>query len=285
MFKSLIPGAIGVTAETLDELLNAAQIGGFEGVQVPAYPAAAWVDELGVEGVKARFAQAGIRPGDWGVPVDWGRTEQAWQDGLDGLPRVAQALAQIGATRCVTFIPSGSDARPFEENLKFHIERFQPIAQILGEHGCRLGLEFLGPKTLRDAVKYPFIHTMPGMLEMASEIGPNVGLLLDCWHWHTSHATVPDLLKLRAEQVISVHVNDAPTGIATDAQIDNVRRLPGATGVIDIAGFLGALQSIGYDGPVAPEPFVKEELAALPDDAARLKVVGAAMDKVFGTPR
>ena len=63
-------------------------------------------------------------------------------------------------------------------------------------------------------------------------------------------------------------------------QLDNVRDLPGATGVIDIAGFLRALQSIGYDGPVTPEPF-KKELAALPSDEVRLKKVGAAMDDVF----
>ena len=55
---------------------------------------------------------------------------------------------------------------------------------------------------------------------------------------------------------------------------------PAETGVIDIAGFLQALQSIGYNGPVTPEPF-KNELKDLPDDAARLKTVGAGMDKIF----
>ena len=30
------------------------------------------------------------------------------------------------------------------------------------------------------------------------------------------------------------------------------------SGVIDLAGFLGALLKIGYDVPVVPEPFAKE---------------------------
>lgn len=158
--------------------------------------------------------------------------------------------------------------------------RFAPIAQILADNGCSLGLEFIGPKTLREGHAYPFIYTMPEMLAMGRDIGPNVGLLLDCWHWHTSHGTQSDLLALRPEQVVYVHVNDAPSGIAIDEQLDGVRCLPGETGEIDIAAFLQALRQIGYDGPVAPEPF-KKELADLPSDQARLKTVGAAMQQIF----
>ena len=33
------------------------------------------------------------------------------------------------------------------------------LAQILAEHGCRLGIEFLGPKTLRTGHPYAFIST------------------------------------------------------------------------------------------------------------------------------
>ena len=50
--------------------------------------------------------------------------------------------------------------------------------------------------------------------------------------------------------------------------------------MIDLQGFLGALREIGYDGPVVCEPF-KKELAELPDDAARLRTVGEAMDRAL----
>src|SRR6185369_16124190 len=98
-------------------------------------------------------------------------------------------------------------------------------------------------------------HQMAPMLEMGAEIGSNVGLLLDVWHWYTSGGTVDELKALRNEQVVYVHVSDAPVGVPVDKQIDNKRCLPGATGVIDIGGFLGALKQIGYDGPIVPEPF------------------------------
>lgn len=281
MFKTLSPGAIGVTAGTLEESIRAAQIGGFEGVEFNAAEIADLVDARGADAVKQIFADAGIRPGGWALPVEWRADEAQWQDGLAKLPRLAKAAAAIGCPHTMTYIWSCSDTRPFAENRQFHIERFKPIAAILAENGCSLGLEFLGPKTLLESLRYPFIHTMGAMLEMGAEIGPNVGLLLDCWHWHTSHSTIAELQALKPEQVVYVHVNDAPLDIPTDEQQDAVRCLPGETGVIDIAGFLQALQAIGYDGPVTPEPF-KKELADLPDDATRLKTVGASMDLIFG---
>src|SRR5262249_42260160 len=142
----------------------------------------------------------------------------------------------------------------FDENRKLHVDRLGDVAQILNEYGCSFGLEFVGPRTLRASQKYQFIHTMEDMLEMGAEIGPNVGILLDCFHWHTSGGTTDDIRELTPEQVVYVHVNDAPP-VPIDDQIDNQRGLPGATGVIDIRGFLMTLQQIGYVGPVTPEPF------------------------------
>lgn len=280
MYKALSPGAIGVRTQTLDESIAAAKLGGFEGVEFNVREVAALVDEHGAEAVRARFADAGLRPAGWGLPVDWRGGEEQWQKGLQDLPRLAQAAAAIGCARGMTWVLPCSDERPFEENYQFHIDRFTPIAKILADHGCALGLEFIGPKTLRESQRYPFVYTMGDMLELGAKIGPNVGLLLDCWHWYTSHGTLAELRALRPEQVVYVHVNDAPAGISVDEQIDQVRALPGETGVIDIGGFLQALQSIGYDGPVTPEPF-KRELADLPSDEERLRRVGRAMDQIF----
>jgi sugar phosphate isomerase/epimerase len=109
------------------------------------------------------------------------------------------------------------------------------------------------------------------MLDLCSTIGTgNVGLLLDAWHWYTSHGTIQLLRNLRAENVVYVHINDAPKGIPVDEQIDNVRELPGATGVIDLVGFLTSLQKIGYDGPVTPEPFNKRVNEMAASEAARV---------------
>jgi len=282
MYIALSPGCVGVRAENLAQRIAAAKDHGFAGVDIDVSEIADLVDSTSAEAVSEQFEKAEIIAAGWGLPMAWSGSEEAWKADLAKLPRLAKAAAAIGCFRTATWIMPASNDRAFDENLAFHIERFKPISEILGEHGHRLGLEFIGPKTIRNNFKYSFVHDMPGMLDMTSKIGENVGLLLDCWHLYTSHGRASDVAKLKETDVVYVHVNDAPAGIAIDEQSDNVRCLPGETGVIDIAGFLDALKSIGYSGPVIPEPF-KKELGDLPNDAARLEATAASMRKVFAT--
>lgn len=280
MYATLSPGAIGVHVNSLEDGIAAAKTGGFAGLEVNIGEAASLIDAQGVDAVRQLFIEGGIIPAVFGLPTDWRGDEERWKQDLEALPRLASAARALGITRTATWFLPFSDERPYDENRKFYIERFRPIAAILADHGISLGLEFVGPKTLRDGHKYEFIYKLEETLELGEEIGPNLGLLLDCYHWYTSHSTLDSLKNLRPEQVVYVHVNDAPAGVAIDEQQDGVRCLPGETGVIDIAGFLGTLKQIGYNGPVAPEPF-KKELGSLPSDEARLETVGQSMRKIF----
>jgi sugar phosphate isomerase/epimerase len=88
-----------------------------------------------------------------------------------------------------------------------------------------------------------------------------------------------DLASIPLEQIIHVHVNDAPAGVAIPDLQDSVRELPGATGAIDIVGFLSTLSALGYDGPVAVETFSAKLKQMTPDEAAQAG--GAAMKSIF----
>jgi sugar phosphate isomerase/epimerase len=280
MYSALSPGAIGVAAPTIEDAIAAARQGGFAGVEVNVRELAERVAREGAGALRALFDGSGVRPAAFGLPVDWHGSEEAWRRDLRALPDLARAAASVGCTRTNMWIMPASDDLTYAENRRFHLERLGPVASALGEHGVRFGLEFIGPKTLRDGKRHEFVYTLEGMLDLAAEIGPNVGLLLDCWHWYTSHGTLEALRALTPEQIVYVHVNDAPAGVPIDDQVDNVRALPGETGVIPIADFLAALDRIGYDGPVVPEPF-KASLRDLPSDAERLRVVGDSMRKIM----
>jgi sugar phosphate isomerase/epimerase len=280
MYPTLSPGAIGVKTKDLPDLLAKAKSAGFKGAEISVGEIADLVDREGVAAVRDRFEQAGVRAAGWGLPTNWRKDEAAWRDDLAKLPRLARAAAAVGAKRTFTWILSWDDNRPEAENWKFHVERFTPIARILADYGVGVGLEFLGPRTMWKGKVNPFVHSLERMVELAADIGPNAGLLLDCWHWHTSEGTLDAIRKLPESKVVYVHVNDAPKGVALDDFVDNRRGLPGETGVIDIAGFLQALKAIGYDGPVTPEPF-KKGLSDLPSDEERLRVVSAAMADIF----
>src|SRR5262249_45175892 len=128
--------------------------------------------------------------------------------------------------------------------------------------------------------RYEFVHTIPMALDLLTAVDrANVGLLLDCYHWYTSGGTLADLRQLAASQVVYVHLNDAPAGVDIAEQLDDVRLLPGARGVIDLTGFLRALHTIGYDGPVAVEPFDAELASMAPD--RRVALAAESLDAAF----
>ena len=230
--------------------------------------------------MKGLLAENGLVLGGWGLPVDYQGDDQKFRDTLAQLPRQAALARDLGCTRFATWMMPASNDLAFAENFERMRKRFREICLILKDHGCALGVEFIGPKTLRAQFKYEFIWNLPGMLELCAAVGTgNMGLLLDCWHWYTSGGDLGQITGLRPEQVVYVHVNDAPAGVERDEQVDNVRAMPMETGVIDLPGFLKGLDRIGYDGPVTPEPFDKRLQAMRPLDAA--KAAAEAMRKAW----
>jgi len=279
MVPTLNPGMIGIQAN-LSEAIALAKDHGFKGVDVDITEVAGLVDAHGPEYVQDLLTSAGIRAGQWDMPVEFRRDEASWRQGLVELPRLAGVAQAVGIERTATWIMPCSDDLDFKANFEQHVTRLRPIAEILKDHGCRLGLEFVGPTTLRMSKRYPFIHTLGGMLELIQDIGTgNLGLLLDCYHVYTSHGSMDEVRRLTNSDIVVVHVNDAPAGVPVDEQMDLVRTLPGETGVIDIASFLQALQAIGYDGPVTPEPFSEHLKTLSPANAAR--EVGEAMRRIW----
>jgi sugar phosphate isomerase/epimerase len=179
-----------------------------------------------------------------------------------------------------TYVLPMSNERTYLTNFKLHAVRLREVARIAGDTGMRLGVEYVAPKTLWAAQRYPFVHSMAEMLELLGEIGqPAAGLVVDSWHWYHAGDQVADILALRASLVVSVDLNDAPGNVPKDQMVDGKRELPAATGVIDIKGFLAALQKIGFQGPVRAEPFNDAVRHMAADDAA--EAAHSALVKAF----
>ncbi len=265
-YKNLGPGHIGVKANQR-QLLDYAVKYGFDGI-TPNLGEFENKSSVEIREWMATMKEKGVRYGASGLPVGFRRDEDRFQKDLARLPRQAGVLKQLGVKRMATWIPPGHRELTYLQNFEQHKRRLREVAKVLKDNGIRLGLEFVGPRTSRARSRFPFICTQSGMMELAEAIGTgNVGLLLDSWHWYTSHGTLEELLQLSNNDVIHVHVNDAPAGIPVDEQIDNRRRLPVTTGVIDLKGFINALVKIGYDGPVECEPF-DQELRKMETNAA-----------------
>jgi sugar phosphate isomerase/epimerase len=221
--------------------------------------------------VRGLFELHGVSPAIFGLPIDWRKSDEAFSEGFSRLKTYANAAAQIGCTRTGTWLPPAIDGST-DEFAAVIARRFRAVADVLADYNISLALEFVGPDTCRIGPKAhgknPFIYTLGQTIDLIEEIdapGNNIGLLIDSFHWYTSHGTVENILALASDQVIHVHINDAPD-VPINEQLDFERLLPG-DGIINLTSFLKTLAYIGYAGFVAVETFNKD-LAALGADGA-----------------
>ncbi len=277
-YRSLVPGAIGVQANQQEAIDYAARFG-FEGVS--AYTGT--LEKMSRDERKRLLddmKSKNVRWGNTGLPVQFKEDERKFQDDIKLLPKRAAMLQEIGCTRVSTWIMPTHAALTYRENFEQHRKRLKACCQILADEGLRLGLEYIGPTTLMTSQRFPFVRSHPEMWELIEAIDEkNVGFLLDCWHWYTSHSTLEELKTVTNDRVIDVQVNDAPNGVPIDEQIDGKRMLPAASGVIDSKAFMQVLVDIGYDGPVSCEPF-SAELNAMENEVA-LQASIDSLNRIF----
>jgi len=278
MTMNRVCGNLGFSA-TQPEAIDLAARHGFESVEVnPAYLGSLSDEQLAA--LKASMKAKGIAFGAAGLPVEFRQDEARFQQGLERLPAFAAALQRAGVDRAGTWLMPCHDQLPYLRNFRQHASRLGAVAKVLRDHGVRLGLEYVAPKTTWASRRYPFIHTMAEMKELIAEMNAgNVGFVLDSWHWWHAGDSAADVLSLKAADVVAVDLNDAPAGIPKDQQVDNHRELPCATGVIDLGAFLNALNQIGYDGPVRAEPF-NQAVNKMPKEEA-CAATAQALKKAF----
>jgi sugar phosphate isomerase/epimerase len=268
----------------LNSVLLGGRVGWPEFAHVAARAGYPGVDIMGAAipssaaAIIALLKELNLRPAVLDFPVDFRKDDATFEASLTKLEPVAKFAADIGCPRMFTYIMSSSDT-PKDELRAIYKKRFTKSARILEQYNVRLGLEFLGPLAIRKAFKYEFIWRMNDMLAFAEECGPNVGLQLDSWHWHHAGATTQDIIIAGRDRIVHVHFNDSAK-LPPEQVKDDERLLPGE-GVIDLVGFLRALQQIGYTDALSVEVFgrlknVPVEQAAKMGLDASLKVFAKA---------
>jgi sugar phosphate isomerase/epimerase len=232
----------------------------------------------GAEAARGVLSGFGLKPAVINLPVEFRKDEATFRAELPRLEPAVKFAVAIGCPRVATWVPPSSTL-PKPEQRRIYKERFQACAEVLRKSGARLGLEFISPLHLRKANPHEFIWGMNEMLEFAKECGPNVGLLLDSWHWHHAGATAADIVKAGKESIVHVQVNDSPKLPAEQIR-DNERLMPGE-GVIDLVSFFQALKKIGYADGISPEVFGRglKEMEPVQGASMGLETTTAMMQK------
>ncbi|MEM7655452.1 MAG: sugar phosphate isomerase/epimerase family protein [Bacteroidota bacterium] len=256
-YLSLKGGNIGVSLSPF-ELLEAAETHGFEAISIEADQLLD-LSEKDRKKFRKKKEKLGLKWGASGLPLDFRKDKDTFEKGIAALPEKAEILNEFGITRMGTWIMPTHPSLSYVPNLLQHTERLRKVAQTLQLYNIRFGLEYVAPKTLMSRSRFPFIRTMQECLQLIHGINvPNVGLILDSFHWYCAEDTIDELLQLNPEQIVAVDLNDATAGRTRDEQVDGQRQLPMASGIIDLKAFMEALAQIGYDGPLRAEPFNQE---------------------------
>lgn len=275
MYKAVSYGVINLNVPLLGGIELAAKHG-FEGLEINPDQAV----EAGVETVQEQLKKYHMRNAGFGLPLEYKAADRAeFVRGAERLKRQAEVAAKLGAKGCCTWILPFHDTMTYDEQFGFLAERLSVYAKILKGAGIKLGLEFVGPETVRRNQPHDFVHNIPQMMELCGAVG-NCGLLLDAHHCYTAGHAMSEVRRLRKEQIVLVHINDSLPGLSLEDQPDSPRCLPGESGVIDIESFMGGLIEIGYEGPVVTEPF-SERLKELTDRDAVMDAVIKSMNAVW----
>lgn len=260
-------GLIGVRANQL-QLIELASKFGFEAVTASASYLKN-LDSSKVDELKNTLRNKNLEFGLGLLNLEFRKSEDEFKKVLAELPSQAGALQKAGVTRVMTWIMSNHSEMNYLQNFRFHTNRLRALATVLSDYNLRFGLEYVGPKSIWSANKFPFIHTMNELKELIGAIDkPNVGIHLDTAHWFSAAESVEAILSLKNEDIVGCDLNDAVKGMEPpENQPGYHRELPCTTGVIDISSFLKALVTIGYDGFIQAEPF-NEDLDKLDDEEA-----------------
>ena len=266
---SLMPGTVGINVNTY-ELLDLAIKNKFESIY-PLINDLKKMSNMELSDYLDKMASNSISFDVSILPVDFSQTDSVFNNGIKVLKDYCKVMRKIDSVGFCRWIMPTSNNLTYLKNFKIHKERLKECAKIIGDNDMKLGLEFVGPKTLMARDQFSFIRTINELRELISEIDErNVGYQLDTFHLYCANHSIEDLRFLNKDDIIMCQLNDAVKGRTRDEQIDLERNLPGKTGLIDTAPFLNFLQEVGYDRTVSAEPFNKDLNKMNNEEAAKI---------------
>ena len=176
--------------------------------------------------------------------LDWFCTD-ARRAASDEIRKLLLDAAEILRARHIKIGDLGNDCADVPQLT----EGFAALCQQAAERGTNVLFEMLPPQFSR-------APSLDQMLAITRGAGArNGGIMLDNLHLQRTGTSPEDLVrKLGPRDLIGVEINDGSLAMPVKFldSVVNKRLLPG-DGEFDIAAFLRALWSIGYDGPIGVE--------------------------------
>ncbi|MFK4300204.1 MULTISPECIES: 2-keto-myo-inositol isomerase [unclassified Paenibacillus] len=135
------------------------------------------------------------------------------------------------------------------------------LSDLAEPYGIRIAVEFVGHPQCT-------VNTFGQAYDIVEAVDrANVGLVLDCFHFHAMGSRLEDLQKADGSKIFILHIDDTedfPIGFLTDED----RVWPGL-GAIDLESILSTLKGIGFSDVVSVELFRPEYYELDAEEAIR----------------
>lgn len=218
----------------------AAADAGYVGVGIRAADLAVVRADIGLQEMKRILDDHDMRYIELDVLTDWFATGER----RSASDAVRKELLEAADVLGPYHIKITGDRVGQDWPLEVYVEAFEQLCRDAEKSGTLIALEVIPMTGIPD---------LQSGLAVVSEAGAsNGGLCIDIWHMERGGVPFTEIAATPPEYVKYVEIGDAPPGPATWEDTFMNRTLCGE-GSFDIPGFVTAIRSTGYQGPVGME--------------------------------
>ena len=215
--------------------------------------------------LKEFFAKSHMKPFSFNA-LEWinFRSPEDWETLMTGLDLFCEAGKEIDCDRVVIVPTPDVGNKTIGEIKASSLEAIKAIDARARQNGwpVRLCFEFVGYPNL-------CVNTFGQAYDIVEAADmENVGIVLDCFHFHAMGSRFEDLERAAAKNIFILHIDDSedlPPGAARDEN----RLWPGE-GAVDLPRIFGILKNKGYDDVASVELFRPEYYEMTAEETIRI---------------
>ncbi|MFP7479135.1 sugar phosphate isomerase/epimerase family protein [Terribacillus saccharophilus] len=210
-----------------------------------------YLEQYSLQRLSAYFQENHIKPYALNALVYFNnRSEDEYQQLLKEFKQMLEYAKELQVPYIVV-VPLVTKEKILKKDIKASsVAVLHELAELAAPYGVKLAVEFVGHPDCT-------INTFEQAYDIVQKVdNPNVGLVLDCFHFHAMNSSIEALRQADISKVFILHMDDTedfPIG----SLVDEDRVWPGQ-GVIDLEGILSVLKESGFDGPATVELFRPE---------------------------
>lgn len=210
-----------------------------------------YLKEKSLEELAEYFDTHHIKPLAFNALVFFNNRDEAGHKEIVDEFKDMMVKAKALGVKYVVAVPLVTDQKILKEEIKSScVEVLKELSDIAEPYGVKIAVEFVGHPQCT-------VNTFGQAYDIVETVNrQNVGLVLDCFHFHAMGSDLENLKKADGSKIFILHIDDTedfPIGFLTDED----RVWPGL-GAIDLDGILSTLKEIGYSEVVSVELFRPE---------------------------